>query len=165
MPTGIYKRVGKKFLGLSRTKVYKVWAGMKDRCNNPKNNFYKNYGGRGIKYTRKWENFWGFFEDVGKNHKEGLTLDRIDNNKGYNKENCRWITRKEQLLNTRRNVLISFRGKTQPLKLWADRLGIGHETMRMRLKKWSITRALTEKSNEKNKNLLACTSKRRYGKK
>lgn len=73
---------------------------MKERCNNPKNSRYESYGGRGISYPEKWESFEGFFEDMGE-RPEGMTLDRIDNNAGYSKENCKWSTIAEQNLNVR----------------------------------------------------------------
>lgn len=82
--------------------TYSSWQHMKDRCLNPKNKYYNNYGGRGIIVCDRWMKFENFLEDMGDRTKE-LSLDRIDNNKGYSKENCKWSTRKEQMNNTRRN--------------------------------------------------------------
>lgn len=82
----------------------KVWAGMKNRCDNPNNSRYADYGGRGISYCDDWRYFKNFLRDMGE-APEGLSLDRIDNDKGYNKQNCRWATREEQQRNTRRSVL------------------------------------------------------------
>lgn len=82
--------------------TYSSWQHMKDRCLNPKNKYYKNYGERGITVCDRWMTFENFLDDMGDRTKE-LSLDRIDNNKGYSKENCKWSTRKEQMNNTRRN--------------------------------------------------------------
>lgn len=79
---------------------YHSWRGMRERCNNPKNSHYPSYGGRGISYPEEWNNFEGFFEDMGV-RPEGTTLDRIDVDKNYSKENCKWSTVHEQAMNTR----------------------------------------------------------------
>lgn len=80
------------------TPTYKSWHMMKQRCKNPNHDSYINYGGRGITYDLKWELFTGFFEDMGE-RPIGLTLDRIDVNKGYFKENCKWSSENEQAYN------------------------------------------------------------------
>lgn len=77
--------------GQCKNPLYKVWNGMRERCANPKNKSYPNYGARGIRFSNEWKTFAGFFKDMGNGYQKGLYLDRIDNNKGYNKENCRWV--------------------------------------------------------------------------
>ncbi len=81
--------------GQSRTATYKVWLGMKARCQDPKHVAYEHYGGRGIYVCEAWQTFEGFYADMGE-RPEGLTLDRIDNDESYVRENCRWTTRKNK---------------------------------------------------------------------
>ena len=85
---------------LYQGREYHSWNGMKNRCNNPNLKEYKNYGGRGIGYSDEWEYFENFYRDMGK-RPEGTTLDRIDVDKDYSKENCRWATREQQQRNQR----------------------------------------------------------------
>lgn len=90
--------------GLSQTREYHCWESMKQRCNNPKNPRYKDYGGRGISMCKEWENsFELFYLDIGI-IPDGMSIDRIDNDKGYNNKNCKLSTPREQMLNTRRSV-------------------------------------------------------------
>jgi hypothetical protein len=86
--------------GMKNTSIWIIWMGMLARCNNPKNKAYKNYGGRGIKVCKEWHTFVSFYADMG-DRPANLQLDRIDNDKGYFKENCRWITSKENNNNKR----------------------------------------------------------------
>lgn len=80
--------------GLSHTKTYATWNAMRDRCNNPASDSYKWYGGRGIKVCERWNNsFENFLEDMGE-RPEGMEIDRILNDCGYEKGNCRWVTHK-----------------------------------------------------------------------
>ncbi len=79
----------------SGTKLYVCWNNIRLRCDNPNHCSYLSYGGKGITYPDKWKTFEGFFEDMGAHYKEGLTIDRRDPTKNYCKENCQWITRKE----------------------------------------------------------------------
>jgi hypothetical protein len=89
---------------MSHTRFYYVWQAMIRRCNDPKQKTYQDYGGRGIKVCNRWESsFENFYEDMFKSYSPGLTLERIDVNKGYSKDNCIWATYKKQMRNTRRN--------------------------------------------------------------
>lgn len=88
--------------GLSKHPLYGVWKNMKARCINPKNKYYSNYGGRGIKVCGKWsESFGDFYEDVKVGWKKSLELDRIDNDGNYSPENCRWVTSGQNRMNIR----------------------------------------------------------------
>lgn len=102
--------------------TYAIWAGMKDRCLNLNNPRYSSYGGRGITVCERWIKFEGFLEDMGEKP-QGRSLDRVDNNRGYSKENCRWATPIEQQCNTRFNKRIEFNGEKLTLSQWSRRLG------------------------------------------
>jgi hypothetical protein len=115
--------------GMSKTRQYNIWQGMKTRCTNRLCINYDNYGGRGICLSEKWESFDGFWEDMGDSYKPGLTLDRIDNNGGYCKENCRWVTPREQCYNKRTNHIVEYNGETLPVTAWADRYGLDNHRL------------------------------------
>lgn len=95
-----------KWRNPTSTKEYFAWRDMRRRCSNPKDASYASYGGRGISVCSEWESYDQFYEDMGE-CPEGLTLDRIDVNGNYSKENCRWATWKEQHNNQRRNVIVA----------------------------------------------------------
>ena len=132
--------------GMSRTHVNAVWRMMRDRCTNPNNPAYKNYGGRGITVDARWDSFKTFHEDMGE-RPEGYTLERIDNSKGYSKENCKWVTMTDQLNNRRNNHLVTYNGETHTVAEWAKITGIKWDTLRSRIDRygWTIERALTTK--------------------
>jgi hypothetical protein len=123
------------------------YTSMINRCYNKKHPHYKDYGGRGIKVCIRWrKSFFNFLEDMGRKP-EGLTLERIDNNKGYYKENCKWATWEEQANNRRNNKYITYNGKTQTMAQWAKEYNIPRNTFYNRIKAgWSIERAIL-KSN------------------
>lgn len=122
---------------------------MKERCNNPNNPAYKNYGGRGIRICDEWLKDYKVFKKwaIENGYTDDLTIDRIDNNGNYEPNNCRWVSNKVQANNRRSNVLITYKGKTQNIKQWALELGINYKTLHRRLTvyKWSIEKALTQK--------------------
>lgn len=80
--------------GMAGTPTYKLWIGILSRCYNPKVKIFRYYGGKGIFVCQEWHNFVNFYQDMG-NRPQGKQLDRIDNNKGYSKDNCRWVTPRE----------------------------------------------------------------------
>ena len=88
------------------TKTHNAWSQMKGRCTNPKNIAYKNYGGRGITFCDRWTLFENFLEDMGNPPSKAYSLDRINNERGYSKENCRWATVNEQERN-KRNIKLT----------------------------------------------------------
>jgi hypothetical protein len=98
------KGLSKRKHGLAKSKIYGVWSNMKNRCYNPSYSKYKNWGGRGIRVCESWLDFANFYADMG-DAPVGMSIDRIDVNGDYCKENCRWATQKEQQNNRRNNVL------------------------------------------------------------
>ena len=119
---------------------------MISRCTLPSYRGFHRYGGRGIKICERWMGeggFEAFLSDMGVKP-AGTTLDRRENNEGYSPENCRWATPKEQALNRCDNTLLTFRGRTQALVLWAREVGIQYGTLIARLREgWSAEDALT----------------------
>lgn len=133
--------------GHSRTRAYGVWKHIFQRCENPNDKSYKNYGGRGITVDPAWRDFAVFFADMGFPPK-GASIERIDNNGPYSKSNCCWATPKAQLNNTRRNVIVEAFGRRQTLAQWAEEFGLGWYTLRSRIQYgWPIESALTEPVN------------------
>ncbi|EOO11316.1 hypothetical protein [Bacillus cereus] len=106
--------------------LYNAWQNMKKRCSNPDNEYY---GGRGITYDSRWEDVENFFADMAESWEEGLTLDRIDFNKGYCKENCRWVNMKVQSNNRRNNRYIDIEGEVKQLWEWSETTGIAESTI------------------------------------
>lgn len=96
------------------SKTYKTWQDMISRCSNIKKHNYHRYGGRGITVCERWLIFVNFLQDMGVKP-IGLTIERIDNDKGYYKENCRWATVKEQRLNQSTTFIVNFNKKNIPL--------------------------------------------------
>ena len=92
--------------GMSGTPFYVCWVNLRQRCSNPNHTMYKWYGARGISFCPEWASFAGFYSDMFDSYAVGLVLDRIDNDKGYSKDNCRWVTQKINCRNTRNNKFI-----------------------------------------------------------
>ena len=143
--------------GLSGHPLHIRWRAIKDRCCNPQNYAYQRYGGRGITICDEWKNsFITFYKwSIANGFDSELTLDRIDNNKGYSPDNCRWVDMKIQTNNTRRNKYLTARGKTQTLQQWCDELGFkSHQVVCGRLQRgWSVEDALfTPTQTERSKN-------------
>jgi len=133
------------------TSTYSTWRSMKDRCLNPRNISYKHYGAKGIEICESWMDFSSFLSDMGE-RPNGATLDRIDNSKGYFKDNCRWATPFEQQCNRPDNRLLVFKGKEQALAQHCREQGIGQNAVRLRLKMgWDVERALTQPVQVKNR--------------
>jgi hypothetical protein len=125
--------------------IYNVWRSMKKRCSLPSRRDYKDYGGRGIQVCERWMSSRNFIKDMLSTWKPGLTIERIDNNKGYYPENCRWATQKEQANNRRNNRYLTLNGETKTLFDWSKELNIPISTLFNRLDRgWSDEDTLTK---------------------
>lgn len=127
-----------------KSKPYYCWGNMKNRCTNKKLPTYHYYGGRGITLDKKWLTFQGFWDDMGATYEEGLRIERIDNDLGYSKQNCRWATHKEQCNNRRTNTIIEVDGITKTLAQWCDLSELKRTTITQRYFAygWDFKRAL-----------------------
>lgn len=128
-----------------RMPEYRIWRGMMQRCNNPKAPSFRRYGGRGIKVCGGWLSFDNFFQDMGPRPSEWHSIDRIDGDGPYAKENCRWATPTEQSRNRKNHRWLTHKGETRILAEWAERCGLHPDVLWGRLHRgWPISRALTE---------------------
>ena len=115
--------------GKSHTALHKIWLGMKNRCNNPRHHAYARYGGRGIGVCERWQSFSAFEADMGERPSPLHSVDRMDNDRGYSPDNCRWATRSEQS-NNRGGVFRDHDGRT--LREIATATGIPYDTLHSR---------------------------------
>ena len=130
--------------GKTHTRLYKIWSKIKERCYNPKDIRYKNYGGRGITICNEWLNFEPFYEwAINNGYHDNLTIDRINVNGNYEPANCRWVTNKTQARNKTTNKLYTYKNETHCITEWAEITNISESKLRQRLCKlrWSIERA------------------------
>lgn len=148
--------------GLTRTRLYRSWQNFKDRCYNPNNREYKNYGGRGIKVCDEWlgthgfENFakWAYEHGYDENKSRlEQSIERKNVNGNYEPSNCEWANSYVQNRNKRTNRLYTYNGKTMCLLDWATESGIGYSCLRKRLDglKWSFEKAVTTPTRKLSK--------------
>lgn len=130
--------------GMYGTRVYEVWNGMLDRCNNKNHKHYASYGGRGIKVCDRWQTFDNFMADMGEPPAD-LTIDRWPNNDGnYDPGNCRWATNEMQQNNKRNNRFVEIGGARQTIAQWARQTGLPPDKIGRRLDRgWSPERAIS----------------------
>lgn len=150
--------------GKRRTPEYAIWSSIISRCFNKNNHAYRRYGGKGITMCPRWRSsFANFYEDMGSRPGKGLSIDRINNSKGYlcgkceectssgEVKNCQWATGLEQGSNRNDNVRIEFRGRIQTLSQWARETGLHPVLISERLRRgWSPERILTEPPQTKD---------------
>ena len=139
--------------GLRNTKEYGIWNRIKDRCYNVNNKRYQDYGGRGICMSDEWKKFFkAFYEDMGNRPSDKHSVDRIDNDGNYCKENCKWSTDIEQANNKRNNVIIEYKGESLNITQWSKRIGINPETLRVRMTNgWTNEEIIETPLQEKQK--------------
>ena len=123
--------------------LYKMWQGMIRRCSDPKDFGYRNYGGRGIQVCDRWKDINLFIEDMYPLYSIGLELDRIDVNGNYEPSNCRWVTRKQNMNNMRRNRIVEYNGVKKTVSEWSDELGIPYKRLLARLNNWDTEKSFT----------------------
>jgi hypothetical protein len=140
--------------GMTKTRIFKIWTGVRKRCTNPKCKSYKNYGGRGIIISPKWDNFIDFYNDMKEGYADNLSLDRIDHNGNYEPGNCRWATSKTQNRNRRNNYIITHNNKSKTVAEWAEISGIHYSVITYRIKNgWDIEKAIFTPSIQYNKSI------------
>ena len=132
--------------GMTKTKLFNVWNTMKQRCSNPNSKNYKRYGARGIFVCEEWKNDFASFMKWSLSHgyKDGLSIDRIDGEKGYSPDNCRWVDVYVQSNNRSNNRLMTINGITKNCKQWADHFGFEYKYFHEKCKKndWNLEKVL-----------------------
>lgn len=130
--------------GMSGSRLYYIWSTMRQRCNNPNNHKYKNYGDRGIKICNEWNLFENFMAwALSNGYSDELTIERINVNGNYEPCNCKWVTNDEQQRNKRNNKYLILKGEKRTLSEWSRITGLNHTTILKRLKiGWSVEDAL-----------------------
>lgn len=136
-------RGGAKTHGMTRTAEFRIWMNLINRCYRKNVPCYRNYGARGILVSDDWRySFEKFYLDMGNRPGSNYSIDRINNDGNYCKENCRWATRKEQAQNRRENpryMSIEYKGKTMNLKKWTTILNLNYNTVISRMKKQKMS--------------------------
>lgn len=127
------------------TRLHNLWRGILSRCGNPNEPAYPAYGGRGISVCDEWLVFSCFKSWAFENgYRDDLSIERVDNDSGYNPGNCRWATRKDQARNRRSTKLVHFHGVTKSLAEWAEIVRVPYFTLHARLRLgWHVDRAMT----------------------
>lgn len=140
---------------MTGTKFYGVWNSMVMRCHNPESLSYKRYGAKGINVCNRWRKFENFYCDMFPSYKEGLTIDRIDNSKGYSPENCRWVDMKVQCNNKTSNHTIIYENKEYTLSQASEKFSISYHTLKRRIYNgWSVKKAIETPVKRRKKHEL-----------
>jgi len=140
--------------GLSKTRMFKIWVGIRKRCTNPNMKSYERYGGRGIKVCKEWDSYLRFYDDMINGYSDDLTLERIDPNGNYEPSNCKWANSIEQARNKTNTRLIEFNGIKLTAKGWEEITSIRSDTIQWRIKNgWDLERALYGDKENKIENI------------
>lgn len=138
---------------LGKTRFYTIWSELKRRCNNPNDVYFKNYGGRGITYDKRWEKFKNFYDDMYESYnkhveefgEKNTSIDRIDTNGDYGISNCRWATLEEQANNRRSNHIITYKEEQYTIKQASTKFNISYNVLESRIRAgWDISKAIEE---------------------
>lgn len=122
---------------------YRTWKGIVQRCTDANAPIYRYYGGRGVTICDRWRSFEAFLADVGFKPNPTVSLDRIDNDRGYEPGNVRWASKRDQARNRRSNHILTAHGESLPLVEWAARLGVSHASILSRIARgWTVEAAL-----------------------
>lgn len=139
------EKIGDSFHRETHTRLHKIWESMIARCEYKKHPHYAYYGGRGISVCEEWHKYVRFRDwAINNGYSDSLTIDRIDNNKGYCPYNCRWATMREQQNNRRSNHIVSLHGVEHTISEWSEITGINKTTIRERIANgWTDEEAIT----------------------
>lgn len=138
--------------GMTNTRLYRIWHGMRLRCHlSSRKSYVKYYQSRGITVCDRWNNSFELFaKDMGEPPSPKHSIDRIDNNKGYYPDNCRWVLSKEQQRNTSRNVYLEYRGEKRCISEWSEITGVKFHIISQRIRRgWSVEDTFNTPVNEK----------------
>lgn len=128
----------------TRACEYRIWTLMRHRCNNPKDESWADYGGRRIKVCPRWDRYENFLADMGRRPDPSMSIDRIDNNKGYEESNCRWATREQQARNKRTSTHVIAFGQDKTIAEWSEITGIPQTTIWNRIdRSWPAEMAVS----------------------
>lgn len=128
-----------------KTRPYRIWTSMLNRCRNKNCNNYDRYGGKGVTVCERWKRFANFWEDMQKGYTDEMTIDRIDNSGNYEPSNCRWVSAKEQLRHKSTVKLFEYDGEKLTIPQLAKKIGMSRWTLYTRIKSgWPIERAINE---------------------
>ena len=129
-----------------KTGEYRIWCNLRNRCQNPNNPSYANYGGRGIQVCDRWNDFENFLSDMGRRPSAKHSIERVDNSGPYAPDNCVWIPKGDQNKNKRNVKQFTYQGETLHLSDWARRFDVSMKLLYKRIYEygWSFEKALTE---------------------
>lgn len=142
---GCYKAgIRHSYHGMTNTDEHNIWLGIKERCYSKSAKEYNRYGGRGIRMSQRWlDSFVNFYEDMGNRPSKLHSIDRINNDGNYEPSNCKWATRSEQQRNTRRTLLVTYRGITVSAAEMAEKFGVNYKLFHSRLRYgWTVEMSL-----------------------
>lgn len=132
--------------GLSHLPEYRIWKGIRRRCNNKNEQWYHRYGGRGIKVCKQWNNFENFYQDMGSRPNSDFWIERINNNGNYEPTNCRWATKKEQQRNRSSNRKYIINNEEKTLVEWCEIYKKSYHLVKLRIRRgWNPKEALETK--------------------